>query len=294
MTRFMKPALALTLAAALAAAAVAMRGDPAVTVGPPIEAMPAAPAASPASRPTPRSGAGLDATGRLDSLAGLLDREVEERLRLEEEVVALRRRLASLERELGTSAPAPVEAPPSYFDDAGGGDRGDISTSRFVAAGFSESDAADYRRRLDEAAMARLYLRDQAQREGWLNSDRYRQELAALPNVEQELRREMDEDTYARYLYATGRPNQVTVRRVLDGSAAAVAGLQAGDVLLRYDGQRIYDSRTVRRTTRDGNAGETVTVEILRNGQRLQAFLPRGPIGVTMDAASVPPDAPLR
>jgi C-terminal processing protease CtpA/Prc len=243
--------------------------------------------------PAPAGDLVAEPARRLESLAGLLDREVEERLRLEEEVAMLSRRLASIERELGQD-PSPTAGPAPEAEPAAGGTRGEITEGSFVAAGFSEGEAAYYRRRLDEAAMARLYLRDRAQREGWLNSERFREEIAALPNVAEELRREMDDETYARYLYATGQPNQVRIRRVLEGSAAAAAGLRAGDVLLRYDGERIYDSRTVQRTTRDGSAGETVAVEILRGGRRIQAYLPRGPIGVTMGAERAPPAGPAR
>jgi hypothetical protein len=291
MTTLWKPALGLAVAAAFATAAV-------VTVGSRDTGSAAVTTAGGDATDTGAARIGhrgfadgdgaFDQTRRLESLAGLLDREVEERLLLEEEVAVLRERLASLERELGQTRAAPT-ADVAELEAAAGGSRGEITERSFIAAGFSDSDAAYYRRRLDEAAMARLYLRDRAQREGWLNTERYRQELAAMPNVAEELRREMDDDTYARYLYATGRPNQVRVRRVLEGSAAATAGLRAGDVLLSYDGERVYDTRTVQRTTRDGNAGETVAVEILREGRRIQAYLPRGPIGVTMGAESVPP-----
>jgi len=222
----------------------------------------------------------------IESLVGILDREVEERLRLEEEVQVLRERLAGLERQLG-STPAAAPGQPAEPEPPGGGSRGEVNEARFVAAGFSEADAAYYRRRSDEAAMARLYLRDQAEREGWLGSQRYRDEMAAMPNVAEELRAEMDDETYARYLYATGQPNQVRVRRVLNGSAAESAGIKVGDVLVSYDGQRLYDTRTVRRSTRTGSAGENVPVEVLRDGRRVQAYLPRGPIGITMSSESV-------
>ena len=224
----------------------------------------------------------------LESLAGILDREVEERLRLEEEVAELRRRLASLERGAGAAPEEP--APTAAVRPPGGGTRGEVTEASFIAAGFAEEDAAYYRRRIDEAAMARLYLRDQAQREGWLNSERYRQELANLPDVESQLRSEMDDGTFARYLYATGQPNTVSIQRVLAGSAAEAAGMRAGDVLVRYDGDRLYDTQTVRRATRTGQAGESVGVEVLRNGRRIQLALPRGPIGVSMTSESIPPD----
>ena len=116
------------------------------------------------------------------------------------------------------------------------------------------------------------------------------QTMAAMPNVGEELRREMDDETYARYLYAAGRPNQVSVRRVLAGSAAEAAGIESGDVLLRYDGERLYDAGALRRSTRTGNAGETVPVEVLRDGRRIQAYLPRGPVGVSMSSQSVVPE----
>ena len=84
-----------------------------------------------------------------------------------------------------------------------------------MAAGFSETEAAYYRRRNDEAAMAQLYLRDQAEREGWIRTPRYFEALQEIRSDLESIRDEMDDEAYARYLYAVGRPNQVTVQRVL-------------------------------------------------------------------------------
>ena len=41
--------------------------------------------------------------------------------------------------------------------------------------------------------------------------------------------------------------------------------------------------------TRKGTKGETVRVEILRGGDRLVLSVPRGPLGLRMTGASIPP-----
>jgi RecB family exonuclease len=63
-------------------------------------------------------------------------------------------------------------------------------------------------------------------------------------------------------------------------TAAAAAGLQAGDVVLRYGEARIFAPDDLVTETRGGTAGEVVRVEVLRQGQRLEVDVPRGPLGV--------------
>lgn len=227
----------------------------------------------------------------IEALAGLLDREVEERLRLQQQVDELQDRLDRLDGAGDTLPTGPSDAPPQ---DAGRradrqNERGAVSEGALTAAGFSASEAANLRRLHDEAAMARLYLRDQAEREGWMGTPRYFESLQTIRSDLQSIRDGMDEETLSRYLYALGQPNQVTVQRVLTGSAAANAGLEPGDVLVSYEGSRVFAVSDVRRATRSGQAGDTVAVEVLRDGQRIQAYLPRGPLGVTMNSASILP-----
>ena len=232
-----------------------------------------------------------DSTQTIASMAGILDREVEERLRLEEEVAQLRTRLAILEERY--SDPAPVAASgdsrQALTNPRGGGARGEISETSFLSAGFDEEQAAYYRRLYDESIMAQLYLRDRAQREGWLGGKRYGQELATLPGNLQNLRGQMDGETFARYLYALGRPNQVRIQRVLSGSQAETAGLQDGDVLVQVDGQRIYTPDEVRQASTEQDSNDMVAVEVLRDGRRIQAYIPRGPFGISMASDSVRP-----
>lgn len=227
----------------------------------------------------------------LDAMAELLDREVEERLRLEDEVAALEARLARLEGRV----PEPASETPSPARPAGrnaGGSRGEISQTAFLEAGLEPDRAAYLQRAYDEITMAQLYLRDQASREGWLRSPRFAEEQGLLQQRLDGLRDEMNEDEYARYLYALGRPNQVSIRRVLAGSAAEAAGIKAGDVLTRYDGQRVYALTEVRGGSRSGTPGETVAVELLREGRRIQTFMPRGPLGVSMSSTRALPESP--
>ena len=231
----------------------------------------------------------------VDALSELVDREVEERLRLEDEVDELRRRLAmatgapvASADETGGSGAEQAAADPT---ESGGGMREVAALSPFIDAGFSEDEAGWFRRLQEENAMARLYLRDRATREGWVNSRRYFDELSALPGSHTTLRQSMDDDTYARYLYAIGRPNQVRIIGVLPDSAARQAGLSPGDVVMSYGEDRLYSARTLRGLTREGVAGELVPVDVLRDGQRIQAWMPRGPMGVTVTSErALPPE----
>ena len=228
----------------------------------------------------------------VDSLAELLDREVEERLAMADELARLQRRVARLEGRPEPSAE--LSAVPPRVPAAAGAEqdesaeealrRGQIEA--FRAAGFPDTDARYYQRLQEEHAMARLYLRDQASREGWLRSERYAEAVAALPGSPAELRKSMDDAAYSRYLYALGQPNHVRVTSVISGSPAETAGLAAGDVILRYDGERLFSGRALRAASREGSAGETVSLEVLRNGDRMQMFMPRGPLGVSISAGS--------
>lgn len=65
-------------------------------------------------------------------------------------------------------------------------------------------------------------------------------------------------------------PRGAVVTRVFPGSAAAAAGVQAGDVVLAANGQRIDDSRALHNFEGLQNIGSRVALELRRNGQPLQ------------------------
>lgn len=160
-----------------------------------------------------------------------------------------------------------------------------------LAAGFRPDDVERFRARLDEIELSRLYLRDQAAREGWLETPRYREESIALGREFLGLRDEFDESLYDWVLFSTGHPNRVAVTEVLSGSAAQSAGLQPGDVIVRYDDRLVLSPTELRDATTGGREGELVSVEIQRaeDPAPLRLFVPRGPLGVRMTPTSVTP-----
>lgn len=95
------------------------------------------------------------------------------------------------------------------------------------------------------------------------------------------LRDEIGDVEYEQYLEANSRPTSVTIGSVLESSPGQRAGLQSGDEIVRYDGQRVFSTQELNQQTMLGEAGESVVVDVMRDGVLMQVVLPRGPIGVT-------------
>ena len=189
-------------------------------------------------------------------------------------------RSASAPAEVEAEAQAPA-APDRHLAMPRGAMR-DFDADRLVAAGFSRQDVDRFRARLDEIELKRLQLRDQATREGWIDTPRFAEESQSLFGEILGLRNEFDEPLYDWVLYSTGHPNRVAVSDVLAGSAGESAGLLRGDVIVRYDGQLVLSTGELRDATTQGRAGELVPLEVQRDGETAprRIFVPRGPIGI--------------
>ncbi|MGB5602311.1 MAG: PDZ domain-containing protein, partial [Gammaproteobacteria bacterium] len=134
-----------------------------------------------------------------------------------------------------------------------------------------------------------LELRDRAIREGYLGTSRYSRELNALLEQDVSLREEVGDDAYDRYLYATGQSNRVNITSVMPGSPAEQAGIKSGDVVLSYADSQLFNWSELQAATTDGERGEYVNVTVLRNGQRVNLWLPRGPLGVRLSSLRLQP-----
>lgn len=159
-----------------------------------------------------------------------------------------------------------------------------------VIAGVDEALAEDIVWRESELAMARLDLQDRAQREGWFRTDAYYEELRALGSQQLDLRAEVGDTVYDRYLYETGQPNRVQVSSVFAGSQGEQAGILPGDVIESYAGERVYRFDDLRNATTAGERDELVPLTVRRDEGQFEVWIPRGPIGVRLESGSAPPD----
>jgi S1-C subfamily serine protease len=145
---------------------------------------------------------------------------------------------------------------------------------RLLAAGFAPDRAEWIAQRTAELRMAQLQAQYDSAREG----------KPFDPTVvlagERTLRSDLGDADYERYLQALDRPTSVPVRDVLASSPGQRAGLQPGDEVVAYDGKRVFDFRELNALTLEGNAGESVVVQVRRNDQVLDLVMPRGPIGI--------------
>ena len=165
-----------------------------------------------------------------------------------------------------------------------------LTKENLVNAGVNEGLAAEIIRRKSELEYKQLELRDRAIRENYMNTPRYFQQLRELNANATSLRDDIGSEAYDRYLYAAGQNNRVVVSSVMSSSPAEQSGLQKGDIILRYDNEKIFNWNEIRQATGQGNRNEYITIDIIRDGQLMNMVLPRGPLGVKLDSTRSNPD----
>jgi predicted metalloprotease with PDZ domain len=282
-----RAAIALVFALGLgvaAAAGFALATRPAET----------APAPAAAIRPEQRI-ALAEYDSRLRELDQSLARERDRRVALEAEVGELRRRIDE-RKEIASARTDRRRASRTEGSlDHDGHERRPEERARgvdvqaLVDAGFPPQQVRAFKEKMDQIELDRLYLRDLAAREGWLDTPRFHEENLDLGDVVRQAREELGDEFYDWMLYTSGHPNRVRVGDVLEGSAAAAAGLRPGDLILSYDQQRIFSPSELRDSTTTGTAGDTTALSVLRNGHEVQVDVPRGPLGVRVDFATEQP-----
>lgn len=243
---------------------------------------PTAPVMAPT--PTPQS----SGAGTFITMQQQLRQEIQAREQLQAHLETLQYRLEELERAQDIET-APGEAPPKQNAAADTAPAVRTSVQTLMEAGISEEHATWIQGRLDEAELEKLYLRDRATREGWLNKPRYRKELQPYQNILTELRTEVDDDIYDRLLYTQGRTNRVVILDTMQNSAAAQYGLQSGDQIIEYDGQRIFSTNELSSLVNQGSVGVMTLVRVKRDGVIHDLYLPRGPLGIRMRSARLHP-----
>ena len=145
-----------------------------------------------------------------------------------------------------------------------------------VENGFTEDEARRILRLESEAQFTAL-------RQEWESQfgDSAQDPSAAFDSAQSIFRERLGDDAYARYLEAQGQPTDVQVMQVHEGSPAGAAGLQPGDHIVTYNGERVFNVVDLRQMTMRGRPGEAAVIEIDRDGTRMQITIPSGPIGIT-------------
>jgi hypothetical protein len=152
---------------------------------------------------------------------------------------------------------------------------------RFIDSGLTMERAQYILQREDEIAMEVLQARYEATQSG--------ADAAVIANLStsQMMRDDLGDADYEKYLAAMGRPTTINVRDVLTNSPAQAAGLAPGDQIVGYDGKRVFDMNELTSLTYEAGPGGTAAIDVIRDGQPMQLYVERGPIGVSGGGRSI-------
>ena len=257
-------------------------------------ALPSPPAAG-TSAPEPVPAGAEDLQQRVATLEDELTREILLRQQLERRINELegsRPLIAGDQQgETGIGDNRPSREQPS--DEATMAAQRGVSgtlTENLLATGLPADTVQAVRNRIESNQLSLLELRNRAVREGWDDTPEYVEKVHEIQDGQDSLREEFGDDVYDKYLYANGSPNRVRVRDVFSGSAADMAGIRPGDLITGYASQRLFSMGELRRATTEGNAGESILVEIVRDGAPMVLSIPRGAMGISMAPARVEPN----
>jgi hypothetical protein len=145
--------------------------------------------------------------------------------------------------------------------------------------GFSAGAARDLKQRSDRFQQARRYLRDESEREV----------QAARLELARTQKKEIGEEAYGYMLWSADIPNRIVVDEVLPESNASRLGLQSGDVVVRYGGERVFEREELRFLVLEPSDRTLVDLEILRDGKPVELAAPPGLLGVSVRSTFDPP-----
>ncbi len=230
----------------------------------------------------------LDIQNRITEFETLLQDEINRRADLEMQLAKLELQVELIDsfNQSLTEKPTENQTNPAIRNAA---PQSGLTTDNLIKSGVDTDTANELVATWNRYQLEQLELRDTASREGWLGSEEFREKVLALGESQKSLREEIGDQKYDQYLYESGQPNRVAVSSVIAGSSAESAGLRSGDIISEYAGKRTFTSRELQSATRDGTRDETVSIQVLRDGERIELNVPRGPLGIMLDVERVEP-----
>ena len=201
---------------------------------------------------------------------------------LEEEIFILREQIEKRDAEPGDteerSVAARQERREAFMNRRFGAASTQGQLDRLIQGGFPPDRAEWIVRREGELMMEQLQARYDAMRG---NEGQASFGFGQGFSQANELRSELGDADYERYLAATGRPTSIGIGRVFANSPAEQAGVQPGDRIVRYDGERVFSMMDMANRIMQSPAEGNVVVDIERGGVQMQLVIPRGPLGVS-------------
>ena len=158
-----------------------------------------------------------------------------------------------------------------------------------IRGGIASTIAEDIVRRKNSIELKRLELQDRAKRDNYLNTQRYFDELDDINKQDINLREELGDQRYDEYLFTSKQNNRIRINSVMLGSAAEQSGIQKGDVVLSYDNRRMFNWQELKDASTEGQLGEFVSINIVRNGEIYSFTVPRGPLGIQLGSTRLEP-----
>jgi hypothetical protein len=149
-------------------------------------------------------------------------------------------------------------------------------SDRLVEAGFAPDRAEWIVQRESELQMDSMQAVFEARQSG----ERLDRSDSRL-DPDNALRAEIGDTEYEQYLEANGRSTSVAVGTVLESSPGQRAGLQTGDEIVGYGGQRVFSYGELSERTMSAQPGQSVVVDIIRDGSPMQVVVDAGPIGIS-------------
>ena len=238
------------------------------------------PVAVPAADPSQHFDQSAGTQERIRALEAAVAEERNARMLLEEELQAMYAALDELRAEPQGVADASDEVIEQGFFRVAGGQRGadeaDSMRARLIEAGFSEDRAAWLLRRESELQMQSMQAMYEVRRTGQRPEN-----FELIRDPTQALRSEIGDAEYEQYLEAYGYPTSVAIGSVLESSPGQRAGLQPGDQIVGYGGERVFNYGDLSRQTMAAEPGQPVVIDFVRDGVPMQAVVDGGPIGIS-------------
>lgn len=146
--------------------------------------------------------------------------------------------------------------------------------ARFVEGGFSEDEAQWIVEKRENMFLDSLYSQWESRHQ------RYLEQGSTRKTATEEIRDRLGQEGYERYLKSIGSDVSAVIGGVMEGAPGELAGLKEGDEIISYNGERVYNHMELADISAHGELGEPVTLEIIRNGEKMQIQMERGPLGV--------------